>query len=492
MLLYTGMKCRGGRLVSWILDMVDHSELVYRSIATMVWGLRSYMVFKHQADPAFGVMFWREFMMGVAVLTSVPSEPRRQVPLETLDAILDVLDPSDFQDANLGLMIVVMLLTFSRMETPCPKTWDGQENFDPQFHWQVKDFVLKRGPNDLWVLWVRFKGYKQDGRIERPSAADSSFDLPFDHINDSFGRDWVPVGDLADTRYSVSKWYMAMVLALGRARLPDEPMFLAKDKKRSYTYACFMTDFRGWLEAVNGDVTLGPHGIRVLGYNLSKAGNGVDLTVAHGGWLSTGHTRYDRFSFFECLNIGCRMFSMDPVYNKKHGLTLNRLDARLNRGSAVGAPVDFSDPAFNAGDRRDVHDDSDSDDDNLGDLDFTPKRPGMRSTSSVGVRETDPEAPPGFVREQRLAATGNYHVWYDSEGKRFASRNDAWKSVGGRPTRSRTVVADDDFGNPGGSADVVRLSPVLPVVNTKCLRRGCIVPSVDGAHLGNHKFSGDL
>jgi hypothetical protein len=138
-LLTTGMVCRGGRLVSWILCMVDDSELVYRSIATMVWGLRSYMVFKHQADPAFGVMFWREFMMGVAVLTSVPSEPRRQVPLETLDAILDALDPSDFQDANLGLMISVMLLTFSRMETPCPKTWDGLENFDPQFHWQVKD-----------------------------------------------------------------------------------------------------------------------------------------------------------------------------------------------------------------------------------------------------------------------------------------------------------------------------------------------------------------
>jgi hypothetical protein len=164
----------------------------------------------------------------------------------------------------------------------------------------------------------------------------------------------------------------------------------------------------------------------------------------------------------------------------------------MNRGAAVESQVDFTDPAFNAGERRDLVDDLDSDDDNLGDLDFTPRRPGMRSTSSVGVREADPEAPAGFVREQRVAATGNYHVWYDSEGKRFASRNDAWESVGGRPARSRTSVADDDFGNPGGSADVVRLSPVLPVVNTKCLRGGCIVPSVDGAYLGNHKFSGDL
>lgn len=496
LLLTTGMACRGGRLVSWVMSMVDDSELVYGSISTMVWGLRCYMVFKHQADPAFGVMFWREFMMGVSVLTSVPSEPRRQVPLETLDKVLDALDPSDFEDANFGLLVVVVLLTFSRMETPCPKTWDGMENFDPQFHWLSKDFKLRRGPNDQWVLWVRFKGYKQDQRIERPSASDSSFDLPFDHEDDSFGRDWVPVGDIPGTRYSVSKWYMAAARALGRGRSPDEPMFLAKDKVRSYTYACFMADFRGWLEAVGGDVTLGPHGIRVLGYNLSKEGNGIDLTVAHGGWLSSGHTRYARFSYWDALNIGARMFSMDPVYNQKHGLTLAK-PSKMMRGPVPGGAFQgafkdrsaFENADFNAGDRYDVVGGSDDDDDNLGDLDFTPlNRPGMRKGSRVGVRDTDPEAPPGFVREERLAATCKYHVWYDSSGNRFGSRNDAWNSVGGRPTRSRTSIGDDEFGNPGGSSDVVRLSPLLPAVNTKCRRHGCIVPAVDGDHHGHHKF----
>ena len=181
-----------------------------------------------------------ELMMGVAVLSSVPSEPRAAVPLEVIDAILDSLDRTVFEEANLGFLILVNLLTFSRTECPCPKTWDGDDNFDPQVHWQFKDFKLKRGPNDQWVLWVRFKGIKQDGRMERPSAQDCRW-VPFDHLDDRFGRDWVPLGDVPGTRYSIADWYMATVRTLGRGREPDEPMFLAKDKVRPYTYSCLMT-----------------------------------------------------------------------------------------------------------------------------------------------------------------------------------------------------------------------------------------------------------
>jgi hypothetical protein len=55
---------------------------------------------------------------------------------------------------------------------------------------------------------------------------------------------------------------------------------------------------------------LGFHGLRVEGYNLSKRGNGEDLTVAHGLWKSSAHKRYDlsrnistrkrKFFFFFC------------------------------------------------------------------------------------------------------------------------------------------------------------------------------------------------
>ena len=130
-LLETGSKVRGGRLAAWVLSMTDDTDLVYKSIACYVWGVRTWHVLMHQADPAFGVMFWREFMMGTSVLTAVPSEPREMVPLEVLNAVLDKLDKSIFEEAQLGLMLLTLVLTFSRTECPCPKTWTGEDKFDP-------------------------------------------------------------------------------------------------------------------------------------------------------------------------------------------------------------------------------------------------------------------------------------------------------------------------------------------------------------------------
>ena len=49
-----------------------------------------------------------------------------------------------------------------------------------------------------------------------------------------------------------------------------------------YTYSCLSADLARQKQAVGG--TKGtPHGLRVLGYNRSRHGNGIDLTVAHGG-----------------------------------------------------------------------------------------------------------------------------------------------------------------------------------------------------------------
>ena len=48
---------------------------------------------------------------------------------------------------------------------------------------------------------------------------------------------------------------------------------------------------------------LGFHGLRVEGYNLSKLGNGEDITVAHGLWKSNAHTRYQRFKMSQIIDI---------------------------------------------------------------------------------------------------------------------------------------------------------------------------------------------
>ena len=76
---------------------------------------------------------------------------------------------------------------------------------------------------------------------------------------------------------------------LGKVRKPDEPMFLARDTVRPYTYSALLADFTTWVRGTEGASSrLAPHGLRVLGYNLSKCANGLELTVAHGGWRSDG------------------------------------------------------------------------------------------------------------------------------------------------------------------------------------------------------------
>ena len=224
-LIESGHPNRGGWMASWILQMVDDTELVYDSIATYVWGMRTWHVLQHHDDPAFGVKHWREWMHAVAALTAVPSEPREEVPLEVLRDVLGRLDFDDFEDVQFGLLCLVLLYTFSRAECPCPKNFTGPQSWDPAKHWMWKDFKLAK-TGGAWVLWVRFKGFKQDPRIQRPEASHSTDALPFDGApDDDYGRDWVPIGDVSDPLFSISRWFMRHTQLLGRVRAPDEPMF---------------------------------------------------------------------------------------------------------------------------------------------------------------------------------------------------------------------------------------------------------------------------
>ena len=45
------------------------------------------------------------------------------------------------------------------------------------------------------------------------------------------------------------------------------------------------------------------HGLRVEGYNSTQAVLGEDLAAAHGGWKSTAHKRYMRFSMLTISRI---------------------------------------------------------------------------------------------------------------------------------------------------------------------------------------------
>ena len=413
----SGDPCRAGRIVAWVLDMLDETELTFSSICQYVWGMRTWHVCQHQDDPVYGVKSWREFIRGVAMLSSVPGEPRRQVPLEAVRAILTSLDPSDFEQAQFGLLLLVLLFTFSRTECPCPKTWDGRDNFDPSRHWTASDFRLVN-VGGKFVLWVRFKGIKQDPRVERETARHAVEWLPFETEADGRGRDWVPIGDVDDPLFSVAHWYRAFVRALGRAREQEESMFLARDRTRAYTYRCLLADLRSWLGHVGADTTLGAHGLRVLGYNLSKRGNGVELTVAHGGWFSEGHSRYERFSQVAVLGIPAGMLGLQSAYGSaQQAREISRGRAVRGASGLPGAvPVEDLD-GYSASDDEEVP---------VGDFE------------AVGAADG---VPPGYTPVRREYASGARGVWQAPDGTFHQSKPAAWKHFGRTADRARVSPA---------------------------------------------------
>ena len=403
---------RGGKMTAWVLSMVDETELSFKSIVNYVWGMRTYHTLQGRVDPAMGCRSWRELMRAVAVLTAVPGEPRTQVPLEVLRDILELLHESTaFADIQLHLLILVLLFTFSRTECPCPKAWTGPNVFDHEQHWTVGDFRLRPGDDGKsWVLWVRFKRIKQDPRVERPSMVHSDDFVPSDLTGDGgFGRDWVPIGDVPDEPlFSVAAAYKRFKQAVGRQRPDGESMFLNKDRSKCYTYSCLLTDFKRACDSVSYSAPLGPHGLRVLGYNLSKSGNGVDLTVAHGGWMSSAHSRYARFTQVQVLGVPAGMLGVQSKFDGPRDISR----VRGKRGGQA------------------AHEELALD--------------GVVLSDDEGEDESSPRVPAipeGYTREDRAPTTPGGRVAFvvrAPDGSTFRSMAEAWRHAAGAPARRAT------------------------------------------------------
>ena len=113
---------------------------------------------------------------------------------------------------ELRVLIVVLLVTFSRSETPCPKTFGG---FDPAHHWQSKD-IRWRCVDALYCLAVRFKTEKQDPRNTRRSASD--------------GGDWSYVGDVPGPFSVLRRFQVFMRFFAAERDAGEAPFFLARDR----------------------------------------------------------------------------------------------------------------------------------------------------------------------------------------------------------------------------------------------------------------------
>lgn len=337
---------RGGKLAAFVMKMVDDTSLVFKSIEGYVWGLRWFMKLQHQADPVMGVMHFLDFMNSVKVLTWVPHEPRRALPVRHIIAMAEKTDRSDFRQVNFMFFLVILYFTFSRSECPCPKHFTGEESWDDKKHWMVRDFKFVMC-NGKPCIGVRFKAVKQDPRVERPTARGDGSERD---AAKKGGADWAYVGGAPGSVLDPIMWMKLFLSFFSAERSPTAPMFLAADRKRPYTYTAAMTDLKKGLTEVSPDDTdYGIHGIRVEGYNNSKSANGLELTVAHGLWMSTAHTRYERFSFAAVCSIAAKMVGVESVYgagDAQAGRAAAGSDAQpeervVGRGGVVrgGAPV---------------------------------------------------------------------------------------------------------------------------------------------------------
>ena len=90
-------------------------------------------------------------------------------------------------------------------------------------------------------------------------------------------------------------------------------MFLDPDRRRPLLYSKLREQFRrAQLKVGVPEAELaGPHGLRVEGYNATKNGLGAPLAVAQGGWKSSAHERYDRFSMDRVVRIPAVIAGVD-------------------------------------------------------------------------------------------------------------------------------------------------------------------------------------
>ena len=275
------------------------------------------MKFQRQMDPMLGVVEWDDFMQGMHVVAWVQSEPRKRVPLDLVKRSLEGVQTSVFWEVQAAVLMLLLLFTFARSETPCPKSFQGEGALDASKHLLVRDVRVKQHNGTPYAA-MRLKSIKQDARLERPEAAG--------------GEDWIVVGDAAGV-FSLLHWLRLLFAMHGGARAQDSAFFLDKDRKRWLTYSNAMRDVRALWERVSSASRaseFGQHSLRVTGYNAAKAGKGgVQLAVAQGGWMSTAHERYARFDMKDVLALSAEIVEQSDLEGQQA--------ASLQRVSAVPA-----------------------------------------------------------------------------------------------------------------------------------------------------------
>ena len=395
-------------MVAFSLYLMDETELVYASIDTYIWGVRNFMKLQFQLDPVKGIPYWDEWMQSVKVLSYVPAEPRQPVPLEVIKRIVADADPTSFEDVQFVNFMIDLLLSFSRSECPCPKTFEGRDNFDPERHWGVRDFDI-RVMEGKRVLCIRFRAIKQDRRVQRPEAAGDG--------------DWCYLCEVPGSDLCPVEWAMKLQSFYTARRDPKSPYFVARDMVRAYTYGAASVDFKDRQRRVGvpEDELTGLHGLRVTGYNETKRGLGEDLAVAHGLWKSTAHKRYDRFKIAQVLRIPAAIVGDDSGDGGNSDVDVDEPPQVVER--SCGPPSTTLQRLSQAHDAAGK----------------------ALEGALVAVENLRREStPPGWHRRVHVASGSSrrYYTYVSAEGKSVRSSKVAWATYYGE--RSQTYPEDGD------------------------------------------------
>ena len=337
---------RGAKLTAFVVYLVDETLLAFTTIEHYVWGLRAWLEMQRQADPIGGLMLWERLMASVEVLTFVPSVPRRPVPLHVLKQTLERIRLDIFAEVQMAFLIVILLFTFSRSETPLPDAVAGENGFDPEYHWQVHDLLViamqaLTGASTA-LFRARSKKTKTDPLLRRPQARGDG--------SEPYSQDYQYIGDVPDTVFSIMKWYLRLQGFHRRARPPNDPFFVQDVDPVNVvplTYSDALSVFRVVLNRGCADSqAYGFHGLRVEGYNLAKRVAGVELTVAHGGWkskdLGAASRRYGEYDVLTdvaplaALMVGAPAPLPPPVVPRPR----KQRTVRVSAAPAAARPVD--------------------------------------------------------------------------------------------------------------------------------------------------------
>ena len=289
--IHTDDPHRGGKLAAFVLYLLDQTELVWGSIANYVWGVRTWQTLQFQADPIYGIMHWEQFMSAIKILAWVPHEPRKRFPTERVKKILDTSTPNDTQDITMDFLMLLLLFTYARTESPLPKSYTGRDCYDAMVHWNMQDAVLAI-VDGVKGIWIRFRAIKQDPRCERPEA--------------QRGGDWAWIADLPNSQFSIIQAYVRYLKVIPPNRAPTDSLFVDfPNQGRPLLYATgtkWIKERQTRFGTSDGDIAT-MHGLRVEGYNSTQAVLGEDIAAAHGGWKSDAHKRYLRFSMLMVSRI---------------------------------------------------------------------------------------------------------------------------------------------------------------------------------------------